>query len=293
MMRIALFGKAFDSEHSDAVKHLLKRVLDLDSSPLIHADFKAKLEDHMTLSESFRTYTHADELGGCAILIAVGGDGTVLESATYVRDSEIQVLGVNTGRLGFLSNVAIGEVDLAMDALAAGRTWCEDRILLHVEVEGVDLGEFPFALNEVALMKRDTSSMVKVEVHREDRFVNTYWADGLIIATPTGSTAYSLSAGGPIMMPGAEVLCLTPIAPHNLNVRPLILPLKGAIELTPSGREDQLLLCLDARTYLIPVGVTARITPASFRFKLVNLEHQEFFSTVRAKMHWGLDPRQR
>jgi len=203
------------------------------------------------------------------------------------------VLGVNTGRLGFLSNVGSDEVDLAMDAVIAGKVWYEDRAMIEVQVDGEHLSDFPFALNEVAIMKRDTSSMVTVEVTRDDQFVNTYWADGVIVATPTGSTAYSLSAGGPIVMPGSEVLSITPIAPHNLNDRPLVIPFAGRLELTPDGREQQFLLGLDSRTFQIAAGSTVQVTTAPFRLRLLNLEHQEFFSTVRAKMHWGVDPRSR
>ena len=216
-----------------------------------------------------------------------------MEAATLIRDTEIPVLGVNTGRLGFLSNVGIDEIDLAMDAVAAGKVWYEKRLLLKVEVDGMEFGEFPYALNEVAIMKRDTSSMVAVEVERDDTFVNNYWADGLIVSTPTGSTAYSLSAGGPIVMPGSEVLCINPVAPHNLNNRPLVIPAQGELQMTADGRENQFLLSLDSRMFILDGGRKVRVTPASFRFVLMNLEHQEFFSTVRAKMHWGKDPRDR
>ena len=227
------------------------------------------------------------------IAIVFGGDGSILRAARQMGERQIPVLGVNTGRLGFLSNVRIDEIDLAMDAVAAGKVWYEKRLLLKVEVDGMEFGEFPYALNEVAIMKRDTSSMVAVEVKRDDTFVNNYWADGLIVATPTGSTAYSLSAGGPIVMPGSEILCINPVAPHNLNNRPLVIPAQGELQMTADGRENQFLLSLDSRMFILDGGRKVRVTPASFRFVLMNLEHQEFFSTVRAKMHWGIDPRDR
>jgi NAD+ kinase len=165
--------------------------------------------------------------------------------------------------------------------------------MLQVAVDDMELGDFPFALNEVAIMKRDTSSMVAVEVLRDDVYVNNYWADGLIVSTPTGSTAYSLSAGGPIVMPGSEVLCINPVAPHNLNNRPLIIPSDGELQLVADGRENQFLLSLDSRMFILDGGRKVSVTTAPFRFVLMNLEHQEFFSTVRAKMHWGIDPRDR
>jgi NAD+ kinase len=292
-MKIAVYGKAFALEFDDAVKHILRRVEALDPHAIVESGFLRMLNDRMTLSDQLKPFEAHHELKGYDLLIAIGGDGTILESATLVRDTEIPVLGVNTGRLGFLSNVGIEEIDLAMDALAAGRVWYERRALLHVEVDDMELGEFPYALNEIAIMKRDTSSMVAVEVYRDDTYVNNYWADGLIVSTATGSTAYSLSAGGPIVMPGSNVLCINPVAPHNLNNRPLIVPSEGRLELVAEGRENQFLLSLDSRMFILDGGRKVRVTTAPFQFILINLEHQEFFSTVRAKMHWGIDPRDR
>jgi NAD+ kinase len=292
-MKIAVHGRAFSPEFDDAIKQILKRIYALDESPMLEFHFKRFLDERMSVTRDWNAFDEAHEIKYVDLLIAIGGDGTVLEAATLVRDTEIPVLGVNTGRLGFLSNVGIDEIDLAMDAVAAGKVWYEKRLLLKIEVDGMELGEFPYALNEVAIMKRDTSSMVAVEVERDDSFVNNYWADGLIVSTPTGSTAYSLSAGGPIVMPGSEVLCINPVAPHNLNNRPLIIPANGELQMTAEGRENQFLLSLDSRMFILDGGRKVRVTPAPFRFVLMNLEHQEFFSTVRAKMHWGIDPRDR
>jgi NAD+ kinase len=292
-MKIAVHGKNFAPEFDDAIKHILARIQELDPTPIVEANFKRVLDERMSRVKDWESFETSDELRGCDLLVAIGGDGTVLEAAVFVRDSEIPVLGVNTGRLGFLSNVGTEEVDLAMDAVAAGKVWFEPRLMLQIAVDGMELGDFPFALNEVAIMKRDTSSMVAVEVLRDDVFVNNYWADGLIVSTPTGSTAYSLSAGGPIVMPGSEVLCINPVAPHNLNNRPLIIPSEGELQLVADGRENQFLLSLDSRMFILDGGRKVSVTTAPFRFVLMNLEHQEFFSTVRAKMHWGIDPRDR
>lgn len=292
-MKIAVHGKNFAPEFDDAIKHILTRIQELDPTPIVEANFKRVLDERMSRVKDWQPFETSDELRGCDLLVAIGGDGTVLEAAVFVRDSEIPVLGVNTGRLGFLSNVGTEEIDLAMDAVAAGKVWFEPRLMLQVAVDDMELGDFPFALNEVAIMKRDTSSMVAVEVLRDDVYVNNYWADGLIVSTPTGSTAYSLSAGGPIVMPGSEVLCINPVAPHNLNNRPLIIPSDGELQLVADGRENQFLLSLDSRMFILDGGRKVSITTAPFRFVLMNLEHQEFFSTVRAKMHWGIDPRDR
>ena len=292
-MRIVVLGKQVAPVHNDAVKHVLRRLMDLDGGVRVAAPFLEELSSQMTLPDGLSTVHAPADLAGVDLAVVIGGDGSVLDAARWVRDTGIPVLGVNTGRLGFLSNVGTGEIDLAVDALAAGRVVYDDRALLAVEVDGVDLGDFPFALNEVTVVKRDTSSMMTIGVRREGRHVNTYWADGLIVATPTGSTAYSLSAGGPIVMPGSSVACLTPVAPHNLNDRPLVVPLDGEIVLVPDGREPQFLLTLDARIHVIEAGTEVRIQRAPFSFRLVNLEHQEFFSTVRMKLHWGVDPRDR
>ena len=291
--RIAIFGKRMDGAFAESVKHVLRRVMEWDAHPRVHADFLAEMKSHLTVPAGVASFSNHFEISDCSLMLVIGGDGSMLEAATFVRDTGIPLLGINTGRLGFLSHVGPAEIDLAMDAVGAGRVWHEDRLLLQVEAEGVDLGDFPYALNEVALTKRDTSGMVSVEVHRDRRFINTYWADGLIVATHTGSTAYSLSAGGPIVMPGAEVVCLTPIAPHNLTDRPLVLPLLGQLSLRPDGRESSLLLTLDSRIYVLQVGARVTISPAPFRMRMIHLEHQDYFSTIRAKMHWGVDPRNR
>ena len=198
-------------------------IMALDPQAWISQAYMAELSDHMNLPAGLVSY-EGEVPQGVDVLLVFGGDGTVLEAATLVRHGAIPILGVNTGRLGFLSNVSMDAFDLAMDAWIAGKTWEEERDLLHVEVDGQTLGDFPYALNEVVIHKRDTASMVVVDVHRDDKFVNTYWADGLLVSTPTGSTAYSLSAGGPIVYPGSNVVVVTPVAPHNLNDRPLVVP---------------------------------------------------------------------
>ena len=177
-MKIAIHGKTFAPEYDDAIKHILARIRELDPAPIVESNFKRILDERMGRAKDWEAFDEPVALKGYDLLVAIGGDGTVLEAAIWVRDTEIPVLGVNTGRLGFLSNVGIDEIDLAMDAVAAGKVWYEERLMLQVDVDGMELGDFPYALNEVAIMKRDTSSMVAVEVLRDDTFVNNYWADG-------------------------------------------------------------------------------------------------------------------
>jgi len=184
-MRLALFGKAVSPEDAEALRQALDRVLTLDAAAWIHQPYMSELSDHMELPHGLQPF-EGEVPEGVEVLLAFGGDGTVLEAATMVRSGAVPILGVNTGRLGFLSNVSMEAFDLAMDALVAGTTWEEERALLHVSVDGLNLGPFPYALNEVVIHKRDTASMVVVDVHRDDTFVNTYWADGLLVSTPTG-----------------------------------------------------------------------------------------------------------
>ncbi|PCJ80327.1 MAG: NAD kinase [Bacteroidetes bacterium] len=292
-MRIALFGKPFKQKHNDAVKHLVDRIVEVDPQMLIHSEFSEHLDKQMTLPVSSGTFFNSSELNGCDLIFSVGGDGTFLECVTLAAERGIPIIGINTGTLGFLSNVGTESIDEAIDAIIEGNTWIDERSLFHVEAEGIDLGSFPYAINEVAIHKRDTASMVVVEVHRNNRFVNTYWADGLLVSTATGSTAYSLSAGGPIISPSSDVAVITPLAPHNLTNRPLVVPLDGVITISPDGRDASFLLSLDSRSYHITPRSKVIIKPAPFKAKFLNLEHQHFFNTIRSKMHWGIDPRER
>ncbi|MBM71848.1 MAG: NAD kinase [Crocinitomicaceae bacterium] len=290
-MHIALFGKPFYEKHKDSVKHVIERVADIDAKALLFDEFREEIEKYMEAPESLGRFSNASDLVDVDLLITLGGDGTFLESVTYASEKGIPILGINTGTLGFLSNISTDHINEALDAVITGQTWIDERSILHVEAEGVDLGGFPYALNEAAIHKRKTASMVVVDVFREDRFVNTYWADGLLVSTATGSTAYSLSAGGPIVSPSSDVAIITPIAPHNLTNRPLVVPLNGEITLEASGRDTSFLLSLDSRSFKLKPRAKVKIKPAPFKVKLLNLEDQYFFNTLRSKMHWGMDPR--
>jgi NAD+ kinase len=281
-MRIALFGKPFYARHNDSVRKVVERVAQIDPGALLFDGYRTELEKFMDPPASLGNFSQTTDLQNIDVLITLGGDGTFLESVAFAAKNGIPILGINTGTLGFLSNISTDHIDEALDA---------ERSILQVEAEGVDIGDFPYALNEVAILKRKTSSMVVVDVKWNNRPVNKYWADGLIVATATGSTAYSLSAGGPIVSPSSNVAIITPIAPHNLTNRPLVVPLEGEITLEPSGRDTSFLLSLDSRSFRLKPSAIVSIKPATFKVKLMNLEGQSFFSTLRNKMHWGIDPR--
>jgi len=225
------------------------------------------------------------------LCISLGGDGTLLDTVALLGRAGIPVIGINLGRLGFLSNVRHEDMDEALTALKAGRYALQDRALLQVVGHGELLGTNDFALNEVSLHKRDTSSMLSVRVFLGDDYLNTYWSDGLIISTPTGSTAYSLSCGGPILYPTSDALVINPISPHNLNVRPFVVPDHYVIRLEVEARGDRCLLNLDARGHTIDGRASVTIRRAPFTMKMAQLEGHDFLRTLREKLNWGLDLR--
>jgi len=288
-MKIAFFGKQFDHSYSAPIKMFIEHLLSKDAEFIVEEKFSQVLSERTSFN--FPTYTSDEGIKSCDYLVSIGGDGTVLDTVPIVKDSKIPILAINTGRLGFLSNIDVDQVISAASALLNNEYELDQRVLLSVTCENVELGENNFALNEVTIHKKDTSSMVTIHTYLDHTFVNSYWADGLIISTPTGSTAYSLSCGGPIVMPGSQNLVLTPIAPHNLNVRPLVLPQSGVINLTADGRDDSFFLTMDSRSFIVPNNSKVSIKKSNFTISLINLKEQNFFSTIRNKLHWGIDRR--
>jgi NAD+ kinase len=250
------------------------------------------LQTKYQFSDEFATFeSHQDLKNGFDLLISLGGDGTFLKSVSFIRDSGVPILGINTGRLGFLSNIAKTQIDQTLDRFEKGQFEFQKRSLLRVETDEQLFGDENFALNELTLQKKDTSSMVKVHAYLDDKYLNTYWADGLIVSTPTGSTAYSLSCGGPIITPGCQVHMLTPIAAHNLNVRPVVVPDHMPISLQIEGRDRSYLLSLDGHSRQIKQGEKVKITKAEFMINVVKFEDNNFLDTIRNKMLWGSDTR--
>lgn len=227
------------------------------------------------------------------LFISIGGDGTILRAITYVRDLDIKIVGINTGRLGFLATIQTSEIKNALTEIFEGNYKVSERSLLAVEIspENENIAKTNFALNEITISRKNTTSMITVETHLNDEYLTSYWADGLILATPTGSTGYSLSCGGPVISPSTNSLVLTPIAPHNLNARPLIIPDDTSVKLHVDGREDQFLLSLDSRINTLPNTATVHIKKADFSIKMVELNTESFLDTLRKKMLWGEDQR--
>lgn len=290
-MKAALLGKRFDDGFSGTMCHLLDVLTKQQVELIIYkpfAEFLGRICNMKHIAHDvFDTPLRPGEVD---VVMSIGGDGTFLETVTFVRDSGIPILGINSGRLGFLADTAPADIEKAISDLVSGNYRVEYLDLLSMEscepISGVN-----FALNEVAVTKRDTSSMITIHTYINDEFLNSYWADGLIVSTPTGSTAYSLSVGGPLMHPASPNFIIAPIAPHNLNVRPLVVPNDVVIELQIEGRGRNVLASLDSRNFVYETNCRMRIQKASFQIAFIRFWDVSFFSTLRNKLMWGADKR--
>ncbi len=291
-MRVGVYGREFDDSFIPNIQELFNVIEAFGWSAAIYEPFSKYLSSRINLGDTPKTFSnHAGLKDKMDILLCIGGDGTFLETILVVRDSGIPVLGINTGRLGFLANTHKDEINAVLNDLKDHKFRLQSRSLLSLETQGKLFGDDNFALNEITVHKKDSASMITIHTYIGDLFLNSYWADGLIIATPTGSTAYSLSCGGPIILPGSRDYVITPIAPHNLNVRPIVVPDDRVIRLKIEGRGRDFLCSLDSRSVAIDSGVELTIKRAAFEINIVQTEEQNFLSTIRNKMMWGLDRR--
>ncbi len=291
-MKIALFGKAFKDEHTECFKNLTSVLESKSCKILIWKPFYDFLKDKVQLSEDIGLFANHQELAGNAdMLLSFGGDGTILDSVRLVRNSGIPIVGINLGRMGFLSSIQRSEIVPAITDIIDGKYTIEKRTLIALESPKDLILDFNYALNELSINKKDTSSMVVVHVWVNNHPVHSYWADGLIVATPTGSTAYSLSCSGPILTPESNNFVITPIAPHNLSVRPLVIPDNSEIRIRVDSRDNQALVCLDSQSAIIDPETELIIRKADFGINLVQRLNENFFSTIRAKLNWGSDIR--
>ena len=233
-----------------------------------------------------------ENIEGVDYVISMGGDGTFLEAANKVGDREIPILGVNMGRLGFLADVLPSEIETTLDHVLRGDHIIEDHTVIKLETNGETVECNPFALNDIAVLKRDSASMISIKARVNGDFLVNYRADGLIIATPTGSTAYSLSNGGPIIVPQSGSLCITPVAPHSLNIRPIVINDTGVIELEVESRSHNFLVAVDGRSLKMAEGTRLTIRKAPYTVKIIKLKNRRYFSTLHEKLMWGADNRQ-
>jgi len=291
-MKVAIYGRSTNENISEPIQLLFHKLNEYEAEIIIYEPFYKWLKEKMEIKGSVKTfYSYYDLDKETDYMLSLGGDGTFLETLTYVRNSGIPVLGINTGRLGFLANVAQNEINNAIEALVFKRFSIEKRSLLSVTSPDNLFGEVNYALNELTIFKKDSSSMITIHTYINDDYLNSYFADGLIIATPTGSTAYSLSCGGPLVMPESQNFIITPIAPHNLNVRPLVISDNNLIKLKVEGRSSHYLASLDSRNEIIDSSIELTLKKADFHLHLIKLENQNFFNTIRNKLLWGLDKR--
>lgn len=292
-MKIGVYGIKFNPEKLTTFQNLfnvLASYANLEKVSIYTGLYK-QLEGNVSNIEGFGKFSYSDEIRDYDLLICLGGDGSILDSLSIVRNSGVPVFGINTGRLGFLSSISTEEVKKPLDEILSGNIKYDRRSVLKLTTKSNHFGDINYALNEVTVHKKDSSSMMIIHAYVDGDYLNSYWADGLIISTPTGSTGYNLSCSGPIIMPGSDVFIITPIAPHNLNVRPLIIPDNKKITLKLEGRDDEFLVALDARSEPIKIDEELTIEHGEFYMNVVRTPDHSFFSTIRNKLSWGLDTR--
>ncbi|TVZ58612.1 NAD+ kinase [Flavobacteriaceae bacterium MAR_2010_105] len=293
-MKIAIYGQSYQSSTQKSVHTLLNFLMKKSVEVFIENEFYEMVLTHNQTPKDYKNFNSFKTLDDSFnLLISIGGDGTILRAITFVRDYAIPIVGINTGRLGFLATIQTNEIEEAVTKILNGDYKTSERTLLSVETqpENSDLIDINFALNEIAVSRKNTTSMITVETHLNNEYLTSYWADGLIIATPTGSTGYSLSCGGPVITPDTDSFVLTPIAPHNLSARPLVIPNDTHIQLKVDGREDYYLISLDSRIATLPNKTIVTIKKAHFKIKMVELVYESFIDTLRKKLLWGEDKR--
>lgn len=291
-MTIAIFGSPYPEHFTKYIQHLVKKLESEHIKIIVEEQFYTFLQNNIRLTNKKETFNSYESLKENAdFLLSIGGDGTLLKAVTFVRESNIPIMGINTGRLGFISSISAGQIDDAINDILKGNFKINERALLELTTENNLFKDKNFALNEVAISKKDTSSMIRIDAFVDDEFLNTYWADGLVISTPTGSTGYSLSCGGPIIMPGTNNIIVTPNAPHNLNVRPIVLNDTSVLKLKVDDRDQLALVSLDSRSRAFDSDTELLIKKANFKIKLIQPQDNSFTSTIRNKLMWGLDKR--
>ena len=292
-MKIAVYGPLYNERSKSTIQTLITYLKKRGAKVVFEKNFHASILSDSDIDLSsylFDTFKTLD--ASFDLLISIGGDGTILRAITFVKDLTIPIVGINTGRLGFLATIPMNTIQKAMDEIFEGNYRISKRSLLTIAVDTKDTAfDLDFALNEIAVSRKNTTSMISVETWLDDEYLTSYWADGLIVSTPTGSTGYSLSCGGPVIIPESDSLVLTPIAPHNLNARPLVISSDKVIKLKVSGREEQHLVSLDSRINTLENNTTITIQKAPFCIHMIELKEVGFLETLRKKLLWGADPR--
>ncbi len=293
-MKIAIFGQYYQNDTRPIIRDIFIFFNANNVELVIEENFLKILYKEEIVKKEYKTFGNYKELDSSFdMLLSIGGDGTILRAVTYVRDSGIPILGINAGRLGFLASVQQENISEFLQLVLEKNYKISPRTLLSLTCssENKEIEEINFALNEVTVSRKDTTSMITIETALNGEYLNSYWADGLIISTPTGSTGYSLSCGGPVLTPDVKSLVITPIAPHNLNARPLVITDETEIELKVSGREKQYLVSLDSRIATVENDTVLKIKKTPFQINMVEIHEETFLKTLRKKLLWGEDKR--
>ena len=291
-MKIAIYSRGIENNQIQDIGLLINELVSHGAEPVFFQDFFNQFYSAINIEGKYSTFNSGDDMDAdIDCMISLGGDGTLLDTVTLVKDSGIPILGVNYGRLGFLANIGKEELHTAFDVLANRKYVLDKRTLIHLDANIPLFGETPYALNEFSLHKKDTSPMIKIHTYLNGEFLNTYWADGLIVATPTGSTGYSLSCNGPVVFPDSASFVITPVAPHNLNIRPIIVPDNTIVSFEVEGRTDGFLCTLDSRREIVTKEIQLAVKKENFDINLVRLNENNFLQTLRSKLSWGLDKR--
>ena len=291
-MKVAIYSRVIDSEQHPAVQQLFDELAKKNIGIVISHPFYETIRQSIRLRDEPSVFHDSSDLDAAIdFLISLGGDGTLLDTVTLVRNKNIPVLGINFGRLGFLASMGHEEIQIAIQALIDRTYVIDKRSLIHLDANRTLFNDMPYGLNEFAIHKTDTSPMIKIHTYLNGEFLNTYWADGVIVATPTGSTGYSLSCGGPIVFPESGSFVITPVAPHNLNVRTIVVPDNNIISFEVEGRTDNFICALDSRKEIVEKKIQLAVRRESFTISLVRLNENNFLQTLRSKLSWGLDTR--
>jgi NAD+ kinase len=291
-MRIAIYSRGIESNQHQDIILLLEELAKYGVEPVFYQDFFNQFYSAFDIKGKYSTFNSHDDIDSSIdCMMSLGGDGTLLDTVTLVRDKGTPVVGINYGRLGFLANIGKEELHSAVKALVEHTFILDKRTLIHLDANIPLFDSVPYALNEFSLHKKDVSPMIKIHTYLNGEFLNTYWADGLIVATPTGSTGYSLSCNGPVVFPDSGSFVITPVSPHNLNIRPIVVPDNTIISFEVEGRTDGFLCTLDSRRELVTKEIQLAVRKEKFGINLIRLNENNFLQTLRSKLSWGLDKR--
>lgn len=293
-MKVGIYGQFYHTDSGRYIEELLTALDRENIQVVIEKNFLNLIQLNKTVKREYNQFSTFEELDSTYdLFFSIGGDGTILKSLNYIRDLNIPILGINTGRLGFLATIQKEEIEETISSILKKEYSISQRTVLSIETspKSDEIGEYNFALNEIAVSRKNTTSMITVETWLDDQCLTSYWADGLIISTPTGSTGYSLSCGGPVIVPTTNALVITPIAPHNLNARPLVIQDSTTIKLKVSGRENFFLVSMDSRLATLSNDTLITIKTAPFKISMVELHKDSFLQTLRKKLLWGEDRR--